>query len=94
MITAVNGQTIKDARELARVIGDIAPGTTAKLDVLHQGKRRLSISPWHAAMPRKPKLTPKTMVKRRPTAQTFRASVCRLRRQARLTAQARKALSS
>jgi serine protease Do len=41
VITAVNGQTIKDARELARVIGDIAPGTTAKLDVLHQGKTKI-----------------------------------------------------
>ena len=41
VITAVNGQTIKDARELARVIGDIAPGTTAKLDVLHQGKTKV-----------------------------------------------------
>jgi serine protease Do len=41
VISAVNGQTIKDARELARVIGDIAPGTTAKLDVLHQGKTKI-----------------------------------------------------
>jgi serine protease Do len=41
VITAVNGQTIKDARELARVIGDITPGTTAKLDVLHQGKTKI-----------------------------------------------------
>lgn len=41
VITAVNGQTIKDARELARVIGDIAPGATAKLDVLHQGKTKV-----------------------------------------------------
>jgi serine protease Do len=41
VITAVNGQTIKDARELARVIGAIAPGATAKLDVLHQGKSKV-----------------------------------------------------
>jgi serine protease Do len=41
VITAVNGQTIKDARELARVISGIAPGTTAKLDVLHQGKTKV-----------------------------------------------------
>jgi serine protease Do len=41
VITAVNGQTIKDARELARVIGGIAPGTPAKLDVLHQGKMKV-----------------------------------------------------
>jgi len=41
VITAVNGQTIKDARELARVISGIAPGTIAKLDVLHQGKTKI-----------------------------------------------------
>jgi serine protease Do len=38
VITAVNGETIKDARELARTIGGIAPGNAVKLDVLHQGK--------------------------------------------------------
>ena len=38
VITAVNGETIKDARELARTIGGIAPGNSVKLDVLHQGK--------------------------------------------------------
>jgi serine protease Do len=37
VITAVNDQSIKDARELARIIGGIAPGSTAKLDVLHEG---------------------------------------------------------
>jgi serine protease Do len=41
VITAVNGQTIRDARELARVISGIAPGATAKLDVLHQGKSKV-----------------------------------------------------
>ena len=41
VITAVNGQSIKDARELARVIGGFAPGSTAKLDVLHKGKSKV-----------------------------------------------------
>jgi serine protease Do len=41
IITAVNGQSIKDARELARVIGGLAPGSTARLDVLHKGKSKL-----------------------------------------------------
>jgi serine protease Do len=41
IITAVNGQSIKDARELARVIGGFAPGSTAKLDLLHQGKSKV-----------------------------------------------------
>ena len=41
IITAVNGQSVKDARELARIIGGFAPGTTAKLDVLHKGKSKV-----------------------------------------------------
>jgi serine protease Do len=41
IITAVNGQSVKDARELARIIGGLAPASTAKLDVLHGGKSRL-----------------------------------------------------
>jgi serine protease Do len=41
VIAAVNGQTIKDARELARVISGMAPGTVAKLDILHQGKTKV-----------------------------------------------------
>src|SRR5882762_8921712 len=41
VITAVNGETVKDARELARTIGAIAPDATAKLDVLHQGKSKV-----------------------------------------------------
>jgi serine protease Do len=38
VITAVNGQSINDARELARTIGGLAPGDAVKLDVLHKGK--------------------------------------------------------
>jgi serine protease Do len=38
IITAVNGETVKDARELARTIGGLAPGSSVKLNVLHQGK--------------------------------------------------------
>jgi serine protease Do len=41
VITAVNGQTVKDARELARIIGGFAPGSTTKLDVLHKGKSKV-----------------------------------------------------
>jgi serine protease Do len=37
VITAVNGATVKDARELARTIGGLAPGTSIKLNVLHKG---------------------------------------------------------
>jgi serine protease Do len=38
VITKVNGETVKDARELARTIGGLAPGTAVKLDVLHKGE--------------------------------------------------------
>ena len=41
VITAVNGQSVKDARELARIIGGFAPGGTAKLDVLHKGQGKV-----------------------------------------------------
>jgi serine protease Do len=41
IITAANGQPVKDARELARIIGGFAPGSTAKLDVLHKGRSKV-----------------------------------------------------
>jgi serine protease Do len=41
VITAVNGETVKDARELARVIGGLAPGSAVKLDVLRDGKSKV-----------------------------------------------------
>jgi serine protease Do len=37
VITAVNGNAIKGSRELAREVGMLPPGTSVKLDVLHQG---------------------------------------------------------
>ena len=41
VITSANGQPVKDARELARIIGGFAPGNTVKLDVLHKGQRKV-----------------------------------------------------
>jgi serine protease Do len=41
VITAVNGETVKDARELARTIGALAPGAAVKLNVLHKGQDKL-----------------------------------------------------
>ncbi len=41
VITAVNGEKVKDARELARTIGGFAPGTAVKLDVLHKGQDKV-----------------------------------------------------
>ena len=41
VITAVNGETVKDARELARTIGGFAPGSAVKLNVLHKGQDKV-----------------------------------------------------
>src|SRR5271169_1483820 len=40
VITAVDGNSITDARELARRIGMMAPGTSVKLTVVHQGQEK------------------------------------------------------
>jgi serine protease Do len=37
VITAVNGTDVKDARDLAREISVMAPGSSVKLDILHKG---------------------------------------------------------
>jgi serine protease Do len=40
VITAVNGTSVKDARELTRTIGTAAPKSTVKLDILHNGQAK------------------------------------------------------
>jgi serine protease Do len=40
VITAVNGNAIKDSRDLARTISALAPGSSVKLDVWHKGETR------------------------------------------------------
>ena len=50
IITAVNGTPVKDARELARTIGMMAPDSSVKLDVLHNGESK-SVSLTLAKMP-------------------------------------------
>jgi serine protease Do len=40
VITAVNGEPVKDARELARTIGGLPPGNAVKLNVLHKGQEK------------------------------------------------------
>jgi serine protease Do len=40
VITAVDGKPVKDAHEFARMIGSIAPQSTAKLTVIHKGKEQ------------------------------------------------------
>jgi serine protease Do len=41
VITSVNGDNVKDARELARTIGGLAPGSAVKLNVLHKGEDKV-----------------------------------------------------
>src|SRR5207244_3653901 len=41
VITAVNGESVKDAKELARTIGGLAPGNAVKLNVLHKGQDKV-----------------------------------------------------
>ena len=40
MITAVNGHAVKDAHDLARQIGSMTPGATAKLTVWRKGEEK------------------------------------------------------
>jgi serine protease Do len=40
VITAVNGHAVKDARDLARQIGAMAPGSTAKLSIWRKGEEK------------------------------------------------------
>src|SRR5471032_2657879 len=40
VITAVNGDQVKDARDLAKKIGSLAPKATVKLTVLHKGSEK------------------------------------------------------
>ncbi len=40
VITAVNGEEVKDARDLAKKIGALAPKTNVKLTVLHEGTEK------------------------------------------------------
>jgi len=53
VITAVNGTAIKDSRSLAREISAMAPGSSAKLDILRKGEAK-SITVTLASMPNKP----------------------------------------
>jgi serine protease Do len=40
VITSVNGDAVKDSRDLARTISMMAPGSQVKLDVLHKGETK------------------------------------------------------
>jgi serine protease Do len=51
IITAVNGEEVKDARDLAKKIGSMTPDTTVKLSVIHKGAEK-TVSLTLAKMPR------------------------------------------
>jgi len=40
VITSVNGKEVRDARQLARMIGTMTPGTTVTLDLIHSGQQK------------------------------------------------------
>jgi serine protease Do len=50
VITAVNGTPVKDARDLARTIGMLAPDSSVKLDIIRQGQQK-TVSLTLAQMP-------------------------------------------
>jgi serine protease Do len=51
VITAVNGEEVKDARDLAKKIGALAPASTAKLTIIHKGSEK-TVSVALATMPK------------------------------------------
>jgi serine protease Do len=53
VITAVNGNAVKDSRTLAREISGMAPGSSARLDILRKGEAK-SITVTLATMPNQP----------------------------------------
>jgi serine protease Do len=53
VITHVNGNAVKDSRELAREISSMAPGNSAKLDILRKGEQK-TINVTLAQMPNQP----------------------------------------
>lgn len=53
VITAVNGNTIKDSRSLAREISGMGPGSSAKLDILRKGEAK-TLTVTLATMPNQP----------------------------------------
>jgi serine protease Do len=50
VITAVNGKPVKDAREFARTIGGLAPDSSVKFDIMHNGEAK-SLTATLAQMP-------------------------------------------
>ena len=52
IITALNGEAIKDSRDLAQKVAMLAPGSSAKLDILRKGESKTHHRhPWRDAEP-------------------------------------------
>lgn len=67
VITAVNGTPVKDARDLARTIGTMAPGTSVKLDIVRKAEPR-SVSLTVGQMPSDEKLASANSGSEEPTS--------------------------
>jgi serine protease Do len=69
VITAVDGRPVKDARELARTIGAMSPGTTIKLTLLRDGKETtLSLTLGELPAQRQARATPEKREEKRGAA--------------------------
>jgi serine protease Do len=61
VITAVNGTPVRDARDLARQIGAMSPGTTVRLTVLQKGQEKtISVTLGELPNEREARATPET----------------------------------
>jgi len=61
VITAVNGTPVRDARDLARQIGAMSPGTTVRLTVLQKGQEKtISVTLGELPNDREARATPET----------------------------------
>src|SRR5712671_2729643 len=61
VITAVNGTPVRDARDLARQIGAMSPGTTVRLTVLQKGQEKtISVAPGALQNKREARATPES----------------------------------
>jgi serine protease Do len=61
VITAVNGTAVRDARDLARQIGAMSPGTTVRLTVLQKGQEKtISVTLGELPNDREARATPET----------------------------------
>ena len=61
MITAVNGNALKDARDLARQIGGMPPGSTVRLTVMRGGtERSFTVTLGELPNQREARVTPET----------------------------------